>query len=258
MKKILSLVLSLLLLLTLSACREDAPDSSPSGDQNGTVDTPATGEPAEDSKVYDTDGNLILEKILDADGVYIGKREYTYENGKQVTCTEYDAEDELVVKYTYRYDGNVLLQRHTALYNFGVVDATEEAEFAEDGKIVKESFFDSTGTLWQVTEYVFDADRDQVGYKAYSYENGSVKSCVSYDEDDHVLSEEQYNENGEVFWSIRYEYMDGLRVKGVESDGSYHEYHYDKEGNETGLTYYDSDGNVTEKIIYEEDTQQAE
>ena len=92
-----------------------------------------------------------------------------------------------------------------------------------------------------------------MGYKAYSYENGSVKSCVSYDEDDHVLSEEQYNENGEVFWSIRYEYLDGLRIKGVEMDGRYMEYQYDKEGNETGIIYYDPDGNITDKVIYEED-----
>lgn len=262
-KKIWSLLLCLCMVLamvSLSGCRDDAPDGSLSDGQENTVDTTENdpGDPMDDDKQYDADGNLILEKILDVDGSYIGKREYTYENGLRMTETEYDSQDTLIVKYTYEYDAGVLVSRLAELFSDGIVDATEKAEYDAGRNIVKESFFDAAGTLWQIAEYSFDADGNPTGDKLYGYENGIVKNCISSNEDGHILSEEQYDENGEVFWSIRYEYLDGLRVKGVMLDGSSIEYLYDKEGNETGLIHYDPDGNVTEKIIHEEDQQQAE
>lgn len=258
MKKIWSLILCLLLLLSLSACRDDAPDASLSGGQDSTGDTSATGDPTGDGKEYDADGNLILEPIIDAKGTYYGKRVYTYADGLCATQSEYNAEDVLTVTYTFEYNAGVLSGKLTERFENGAVAEKSKEEYDAAGNVIRKTLYGTDGAVEMVSEYTLDAQGSCVEKKDYSYTDGAVSSCVTYDADMNVQKEEQYDENGKVFWSIRYEYEYGLRVKGIESDGSYQEYQYDKEGNETGIIYYDPDGNVTDKVIYEEEKQPAE
>lgn len=260
-KRIWSLLLCLcmiLAMLSLSACRDDAPDASLSGGQDGTGDTSATGDPAGDGKQYDADGNLILEPIVDAKGTYYGKRTYTYINGLCATQSEYNAEDVLVVTYTFEYNAGVLSGKLTERFEDGAVVEKSKEEYDAAGNVIRNTVYGTDGAVEQVTEYTLDAQGNCTERRDYGYENGALADCITCDADMNILSEEKYDENGKVYWSIEYEYEYGLRVKGVVSDGSYKEYQYDKEGNETGVIYYDPDGNITDKVIYEEDKQQAE
>ncbi len=239
MKKLFILGLTLLMVLTLCAC-------------GNSQDTPNPTEPTSPyQNVYDADGNLLIEYIVDLDD-YIGKREYTYENGQCATEKEYDSQDGLIYSATYGYDiSGVLYMYYLDLYEEGMLCAQEVWEYNTEGKLMKKSYFDGTGVLTDEDEYTYDDAGNCVQTVNYSYLDDQLFGSIVYDAQDLLVRENVYDENGDVDWYIVYEYENGLRIKGTESSGSYILYHYNEEGMEIGCTYYDPDGNITEEVIYE-------
>lgn len=250
MKKFLLSLLALLLLFSLCACVNNPtgnlpPETDPPG--SSTVQDPEN--PYQD--IYDSDNNLILDYLLDDDGSYLGKNEYTYENGKPHTQKEYDSQDRLFLSTTHEYDENGKLYKdHLELYEDGLVYAREVWEYSQTGSLSVVNYYNADGQQTDKTEYVYNDDGSLLKEVSYGYLDGRLFSRVEIDGQDLVLSEHQYDENGNVFWYIIYTYENGLRVKGTESTGCYTIYHYDGDGVEIGYTIYDADGNITEEISY--------
>ncbi len=109
-------------------------------------------------------------------------------------------------------------------------------EYDEDSNLIRENLYNDSGEL--------------TTYKMYDYLDGKLFSVVTFDNEDRVLKEEQYDDNGEVFWWAEHQYENGRRVRINYSSGEYSAYHFDDNGNESGVTYYDGDGNITDEQNY--------
>lgn len=239
MKRSFTLGLALFMALVLCAC-------------GNSQKAPEPTDPASPyENVYDADGNLLVEYIVDVDD-YIGKREYTYENGQRATEKEYDSQDSLIYSATYGYDASgVLYMYYLDLYEEDMLCGQEVWEYNTEGILMKKSYFDGTGVLTDADEYTYDEAGNLIKTVTYSYLDDQLFGSVVYDAQDLVIKENIYDENGDVAWSIDYEYENGLRIKGTESSGSYILYHYNEEGIEIGCSYYDPDGTKTDEIFYE-------
>ena len=106
-------------------------------------------------------------------------------------------------------------------------------------------------TLCNETFYGYDENRERISSYALGYIDGKLFSRAELSLEGEVLSETQYDENGNAFWSIVYEIVDGVRVSSTDSAGFVRIYHYGVDGTERGYSDYDADGNLVEEFFYD-------
>lgn len=239
MKKLSSMLLSVLLVLNLSAC---------SGEEARLYAGYCTYYPdgglmsyCEYSYEYDEDGNLIGEYE------YYNNHNNTrssiireYDASGSFTESEYDIRDELAA--FREFDENGTLRKET-VYEYGELESINE--YNEDGSIIrKESWnwshyiveyeYDGSGILIKSTETDYDEDGD---YK-HTYED-------IYDPEGEVILRTITSEDGNSFVAVRVE-------KITEADNKLTVYQY---GPDDELRYitekeYDASGNLLSKVSY--------
>lgn len=233
MKKFWLILLSLSLLLCLCACNSEQIISD------------------DGRYVYDSDGNLILERMIDIDGTYIGKKEYQYKNGLRTVEKEYSASDVLAFITTFSYNtSGTLVSSNMEYYINGNVGSREVTEFNAAGLYARRSTFDENNIISYDLVYTYDENNQLSSIHNYNYANGKLHSSYVRDKDNLTIAEYQYDEQGLVSWHILYENKDGLPYKATDPDGSYKIYHY-KDGNIcTGYTVYEADGTFRYEEVY--------
>ena len=125
-----------------------------------------------------------------------------------------------------------------------------EYEYNEDGKRIKDSTYESDGTLRSYTLSEYDTNGDiakETGYRA----DGTVSSISEYMENYTIAKESYYNEKGQLdsYWEYEYEYdKNGFHTKTniniYEADGTLSKY---------GVIQYDDNGDYVDTIWYNPD-----
>ena len=235
MKKLFVFCLTLLAALSLWAC----------GKASTTVETEGG------TKTYDKNGNLVEEKMIDVDGTYLGRREYTYEDGLLATETEFDSAGGKILTSVYTYTAEGVLSHCTEnFYSGDSISGRNVMEYNPAGLVIRSSYYDGTNTLISVNMYTYDGSDQKTGTHYYAYENGVLKTSMVFDKDQNMIGEYSYDESGQISWSVVYEFIGKLPHKGTNSDGSYMIYHYDENDVCTGYTCYEADGTFRYEETY--------
>lgn len=216
--RILLCFLLLLSLFALTACEEE-----PAAEVDCEGSDFESGEANGQGEEYDENGNLIRMTWYDETGYpeYVEEYEYDAENH----CTKMAVYEDGALVYAFGYE-------------------------YEDGCCVRERLYDESGELLSIDEFIRDDDGMICGSYSYGYFGDYRYNCIQYDAARNPLREEQYDEDGEVYYWIEYTYEDGVCVKGTENDGNYKVYFYDEEGVGIGYEYYDADGDLIEEYYY--------
>lgn len=182
MKKILCLVLSLLLVLSMAACKK-SDTNTPTGDP-----TTATTAPTEDP------ASPVKQDLKNA--------------GPWVVTAEYEKGTDTVRNYRYDKDGNLL--------GFGDYTAKYEAndQGGETMILVPYTADGKESTMFSKLHYVYDADGKLTGFKRYEALGNKLADSITfeYDADGNLVKQEKhYMENWHE--TITYSYQDGRVIK---------------------------------------------
>lgn len=157
---------------------------------------------------------------------------------------EYDADGNLLIKYTYEYinrEGWWVERREDGAghvfkeitYNHekgDIVDSWTDIEYDENGNDVKETFHDGDGNVTGWREYQYDEDGHEIKHTMY-HSDGTVKEWT----------ENQYDEEGRHISRKEYEGDDRLAIEVL----------YDTEGRTARYTEYGEEGFVLYEAIYQ-------
>lgn len=186
---------------------------------------------------YDGDGNLVFwheytynlqgqtasVAKYNAQGVQEQYLEFAYdEEGRRLIDYSYGTLDGNITKWVLEYSGN----NYRVTHYEGTSDEVtgySEVETDADGKELKETRYDSDGTVRGTEVYEYDEDGKLVKREYYDSDNELTGYYIhTYDEEGNRLQQQHYDSNGALT--------------------GYTEDIYDAEGNYTGQRDYDADG----------------
>lgn len=172
---------------------------------------------------YNLQGQQASVAKFNAQGVQEQYLEFTYdEEGRRLISYSYSDSDGDLCKIVCEYNGN---NYHETYYN-GIGEEVvnyNDVEADADGKVLKETRYDSDGNVRNVAVYEYNEDNNLVGRKYYSSDNMLIYYDVfTYDEDGKRLQQQHYDSSGALTWYV--------------------EEVYDAEGNNIGSRSYDADG----------------
>ena len=230
---------------------------------------------------YDTNGNQSKYTQYNSDGSLNYYQTYQYDsNGKQIGWTQYNSDGSFNSRNEQEYNSaGYRIKRTQFDVNNNKVVEYEYAGTANNNKTLKQTRFNSDGTVSYYQTYQYDSNGNQIGYTRYNsdgtfrerYENeynssGYQIKRTQYDVNGIKVAEYEYagtatnnntvkqtwfNSNGSVSSIAEYD-ANGNRFKYTQynSDGSvnyYQTYQYDSNGNQIGYTRYNSDGTFRER-----------
>jgi len=217
---------------------------------------------------YDDFGNLIVSDSLEyeKEGPSVAENAYTYEfeydeggritkridGGYNYTNYIYDSEGNLLKYEVCTYE-RTDKSKEPVLVKTEYLVHQDEYEYDENGKLIKETYYDSEGNVSSVSEYTYDS-------------NGRIIKLISHNESDEITMNYafEYDESGNLT-----KFMDGFNVtvytyssenvlfESTDSNGEtgelYNKATYDANGNAIEYISYESDGSVrvTEKYTYD-------
>lgn len=239
MKKLSSMLLSVLLVLNLSAC---------SGEEARLYAGYCTYYPdgglmsyCEYSYEYDEDGNLIGEyEYYNNHNNNRSSKIREYDASGSFTESEYDIRDELAA--FREFDENGSLRKET-VYEYGELESINE--YNEDGSIIRK---ESWNWSHYIVEYEYDGSGILIKSTETDYdEGGDYKQTYEdiYDPEGEVILRTITSEDGSSFVAVRVE-------KITEADNKLTVYQY---GPDDELRYitekeYDASGNLLSEVSY--------
>lgn len=271
------LFLIILLLVCFSACKS-TPDASESNDVQEDESTDGDSSPARDGEdiSYRSDGSL--EKIIKyKSGAIVWIREYS-EIGDCTRYTEYtayghfvedkiggalteritfyDTEGVVSESIVYEYHENAMTRRETYYSGGGQIKGV--CEYDESGVLIKTHIYDRDGENYKLTEivdFVYDAEGKPLKDSYFSADGSLVSEC-EYNENGDTVLVLRYGENGELASYTVYEYSEsGVRLRYI----TYRSYEvissvceYREDGTKWTLTNYFENGNVSLFYRYNE------
>lgn len=232
---------------------------------------------------FDENGNLIYELNNDADGNFIEKYEYEYdENNHIVKKISYMDGDEIAELKTISRNEDGKIQHYELKYFDGSSDIANYT-YDEKDNLLKIESKDEDGDISLLHEFEYDEESNIVVEKKTddfgaefelnnTYENGKITKEIKqkfredittttnfeYDEEGRISSKKVVADNGLVFENINYEYNDdGKTSKITIIDDEFPQYvyfEYDNKGNQLAQTAKDAKGNLIHKVnrVYED------
>ncbi|XMB67059.1 hypothetical protein RI065_00710 [Mycoplasmatota bacterium zrk1] len=183
---------------------------------------------------YDDMGNLVLEKIIDSDGIVVGYTSHNYEyydNGEIRIHSYENYEGELIViseglsydetreltsnsknEWEYDEDGNCDIWMHSSYDIRRLSTWYEIREFNDLKQLIKFEYYkyDEEGNMFQHNELVYQYHSNNVPSTITLYEydgDDKLKKKIStYDENSKLISEEHYHCNNVPSTITLYEY----------------------------------------------------
>lgn len=130
---------------------------------------------------YDNKGNLIQENLyLGSEYIQI-RNTYTYNDGKKVSETRYNKDDEVIFSTRYAYNGDNLEYRESTNAE-GIPDYTEEMKYdANDNLIVKE-VNDSFDKVKTIERFQYNDDNKKIAWQVIRNDELYIKANYGYDE----------------------------------------------------------------------------
>lgn len=266
MKRFFALMLAILMVASLCACKKDegATKSYPvmtdmvmrygSGDETREVKTEIEYDDAfnivgykmyMDGKLY-TEGTLdgafnrpLLEKDYGEDGTVEYTTTYTYDaNGNELSSTRKDKDGALVWANVYTYTAEGWLA--TEEWDYGE-DETDWTKYTYDSHGNKISLKSGSGEeIWSEYTYENTYSGDKLT-EVKSYRDGVLQELFRYDADGNQILEVSYNSEGEETYRCEETYQNGkimlvVSAWGVEEE-SRREYIYNDAGNVIEIRY---------------------
>ena len=173
-------------------------------DKDG-IQTTATGYGADGTKrgfvdLVSGDPNKDISLMMYMDGS-LGKIVYEYENNKMVRASRYDKGDDVLTEYSeYEYDGDNRIE--TKYAPSGEVRG-REILYYEGGKLVRdENYWFDEGEFKPSGYIVYEGNKD-----IYYDSNGDMEFYIvsEYDENGNNIGRTEYNPDGSVRLSAKYE-----------------------------------------------------
>ncbi len=176
-------------------------------------------------EIMDVNGNLIKAYSYAADKTIIGKRNYQYNNHKNIIEVKYfNPKGKLLFKREYIYNDKEMLieiSRHAFIPSLKDRERHVIYKYCENGLLAEIDYYDRRGSLKQKTINKYDEKRRKIESFEYS-SYGSLRYSITY----------EYDEFDNMVQTNRYKHY-----------GSF---------NDTQKTYtYDNNGNLIEESKYE-------
>lgn len=291
MNKILSILLTFVMLMYLSACSQSTPAENDSevdlisiaeeaievGDYKQAYSLLLKSESKEAADLlqnfifmpisferdgskttytYDSFGNLLTDEVVYKSGSW-EKIAYTYDDsGKMLSYTATTSDGEFCnVSYAYDKYGKLITVQHDGTY---LVEKYEDA------------YGYNYGTVWERISYTYD-DAGNMLTEKYTYPDGTYDmSSFSYDNNGNMLTKEIEITSDKDFsshYTVTHVYDNQGKMQGVYDDGSGSNitYTYDESGNLTlteenssyhkTITTYNEYGSVLTEEHFDEDGQ---
>ena len=260
MKKALSIVLCVFLLLALTACNSKSVDES----------DPAFSESTPESTSEESSGTGHTKKLVskqinkNGTGEVTQTSEYEYDSKGRVSVVKNVFNNGTNYIYT-SYDENGYESESITKNENGAILSHHQFEHDEYGYMYKWRVLNENGTV--KNENVYDVERDEQGRLLKVYANGELSHWYSYDEagnaTERMQNSDSYNiydkdgktlESGSGDYKMIYTYENGL-IKEINSQNSETVYksvfEYDGELLLSQTNY--ENGNITLQYLYEYD-----
>lgn len=260
MKKALSIVLFVFLLLALTACNSKSVDES----------DPAFSESTPESTSEESSGTGHTKKLIskqinkNGTGEVTQTSEYEYDSKGRVSVVKNVFNNGTNYIYT-SYDENGYESESITKNENGAILSHHQFEHDEYGYMYKWRVLNENGTV--KNENVYDVERDEQGRLLKVYANGELSHWYSYDEagnaTERMQNVDSYNiydkdgktlESGSGDYKMIYTYENGL-IKEINSQNSETVYksvfEYDGELLLSQTNY--ENGNITLQYLYEYD-----
>lgn len=262
MKKLLSLLLCIAMLLCMSACGGNADPTEPPpdgiSDEEMNVNTPVSKEPEEkeltlqelQEYTYDADGNLVEELYRAGSTEEIWK--YTYDSNGLQTESILLTNNKEMQRITYSYDENGGLIGE-AIYEEGTKVQESSYILNEEGQVIEDSVWeDGVTTEGSYTYNEFGAQTEAV----FREDGKETERYVNLYNQDMNLVTEAFYQNGEEIFTDLYSYDEAGNVTLTEqySGGELiyrHIYAYNDRSDMVEEAYYAGDGSMLYRYIME-------
>ena len=229
MKKLMSMLLSVFMLLCLCACSDKDGQNEPQPTQPVENDDP---------EIYTKeDGKLKMEVSYNSNGLLFSTIIYEYDGaGNVIKEAEFGINDAPAGYNSYEYDDK---GRKTLLVSYMAVN---DEEYSEEYRTSYE--YDESGKLIKA---VSTMDGKTVSVTEYEYKNGLCVSENNYEGESFVISE------------YKYEYDDSdrisrcVRIDHIEGDTTENRYTYTSDGLLLADLSYGTDGKVISRTEYSYD-----
>ncbi|MCF8302150.1 MAG: hypothetical protein K9I94_02665 [Bacteroidales bacterium] len=242
---------------------------------------------------YDEKGNLVVEENYDQEGNFTERYERNYDTaGRLIEEVYYLEEDEMAEHKTYEYDENGRVIKARKHYVEGepdeiiheydesgnlteriTINEDEEQEARElfvfeNGRLVKEQYFDEDNELVSERLSKFDENGNQVEYTEWNADDHTTTREVYVYDDGRQIASKRYNNKGELLEKLTFELdekgnrnrivqqlPDGESTIVIERDDNGHvvkqeEYNSDQELNNRIERELDEHGNVLESRVF--------
>ena len=154
---------------------------------------------------YDGEKNVVSKILKDDEGFVESNEKFEYKNNKLVKKVVYDDNNKLIEELIYRYDenGNVLEysnKEKDKYNNYRIVD-----EYDEKNNRVKSLKYNFNNKLVQISTYLFD-EKNRAVKVINEDQNGITTTHLKYDDNDHLIFQEELNANDEINSSVERKY----------------------------------------------------
>ncbi|MBP1644633.1 MAG: hypothetical protein H6Q16_208 [Bacteroidetes bacterium] len=179
--------------------------------------------------VYDSNGNIIEEKLTDSHNTY-NHSKYIFDHNNKITERyRYDDSGNLIIKDYYTYDLNENLIEINSYCTERYFNEKNNYTYYYHEDIIEEMYQDSDRLFEGKTTYEYDSNGKLIEEKEYD-SNRRLKEKTIY----------KYDDNGKLIEENYYDLDEILHWKNI----------YDPIGNLIEESEYDSDGNICQKEAF--------
>ncbi len=141
---------------------------------------------------YNSDGKIVKKVLTDSEGVVENKEIFDYKNGKEISYSSYNEDDELVLERINGYDdsGNLL---RTIYFNSEENEKYRiENTYDENNNLIKALKFNENDDLTEKLSYKYDDKRRVIEVIAENQNENSL-SNFKYDDNGNAIEQKEMN-----------------------------------------------------------------
>lgn len=154
--------------------------------------------------IYDLDGNLIEERILDSDNKTIESTTYKYEHGKlmeEVFIDYTDASNNYTLKMEYDSFGNIVDKKE--IIENGKIKSCTKFNYDSSQNLIDETSFNGKGEI--TSKYLFKYDDKNLLIKSNCYDStGFLLHSKTYEHSGRMIKIIEYDKKGDIIIRINY------------------------------------------------------
>lgn len=234
MKKIVSLLLSMTLLLAFAAC-DNSGNSEEIKEKTAYALTGVTvifdGEEQNGMQIdYNKDGT-VAEIVTRNAGEIMTRQTYEYDSeNNTIVAVTYDADGEETSRTTSKRDEDGKVRENVTVAN-GVTTQNKN-QFDENGKLIQTIAYDERGEQLSVTVFLYDEDGNKIRERTTDANGTEINDRQYKYDDDGNLIETTYAVSGNALFHYIYKYEGGKLVERSDEQGKWiYRFSYNDAGN---------------------------